>query len=134
MTNKVTKTLTDATNQLIHGNKLGKTLTKAEQLAWIGERHPDLTRKKISEILETVIELWDLHIKSEQDYVWPGLFKLQVVKKPGRGEETKNNPFTGKPMVIKARPPYKTVRIKPLKKLKNMASDIEISQQGADLA
>ena len=51
-----------------------------------------------------------------------GVLKITVVKKPARSARKGVNPFTGEEIMIKARPAYKTVRIKALKKLKEMVT------------
>lgn len=55
-------------------------------------------------------------------FVMPGLMKISVVKKQARPARKGINPFTGEEIMIKARPAYKAVKIKPLKKLKEMVA------------
>jgi nucleoid DNA-binding protein len=48
--------------------------------------------------------------------------KISGVKKPARPARKGVNPFTGEEIMIKARPAYKAVKIKALKKLKEMVA------------
>ena len=47
--------------------------------------------------------------------------KIYLVKKPATKAREGINPLTGKPTIFKAQPARKVVRIKPLKKLKDMS-------------
>jgi nucleoid DNA-binding protein len=51
----------------------------------------------------------------------PGLFKIQTVRKPATKARKGINPFTGEETVFKAKPARTVVKIRPLKKLKEMA-------------
>ena len=50
----------------------------------------------------------------------PGLCKMVVKKKPATKARKGINPFTGEEMMFKAKPASKTVRVRPLKNLKEM--------------
>ncbi len=50
----------------------------------------------------------------------PGLFKIKVTRKPATRARKGINPFTGEPMVFKAKPARNVVKIQPLKALKDM--------------
>jgi hypothetical protein len=52
----------------------------------------------------------------------PGLLKMKVVKKPATPERQGVNPFTKQPMVFKAKPASKKVRVLPLKNLKDFVN------------
>jgi nucleoid DNA-binding protein len=53
----------------------------------------------------------------------PGLVKIQRVVKPPRPAATKPNPFKpGEMMEVKAKPASTDIKVRPLKKLKDMAS------------
>ena len=51
-----------------------------------------------------------------------GLCKIVVQHKPATKERQGTNPFTGEPTVFKAKPARNVVKIRPLKKLKDMVS------------
>lgn len=80
------------------------------------------SKKDVNVILEELAHLIERHIKPRGagQFVLPGLFKILVAKKPATKERKGVNPFTGEEMVIKAKPARKTVKVRPLKKLKDM--------------
>lgn len=82
-------------------------------------------RKDVVNVLETLTQLIEKHVKSggPGTFVMPGLLKINVVKKPARAARKGINPFTGEEIMIKARPAYKAVKIKALKKLKEMVTN-----------
>ncbi|OGT55800.1 MAG: hypothetical protein A3F43_06130 [Gammaproteobacteria bacterium RIFCSPHIGHO2_12_FULL_42_10] len=82
-----------------------------------------LAKKDVILILDTFTQVIKKHIQigGPGTFVLPGLLKINVIKKPARAARKGINPFTGEEIMIKARPAYKTVKIKPLKKLKEMA-------------
>jgi nucleoid DNA-binding protein len=51
-----------------------------------------------------------------------GMCKVVVQHKPATKERQGTNPFTGEPTVFKAKPARNVVKIRPLKKLKDMVS------------
>jgi nucleoid DNA-binding protein len=83
-----------------------------------------VTKKDVVSVLECLTQVIEKHVKSggPGKFVMPGVFKITVVKKPARSARKGINPFTGEEIMIKARPAYKTVRIKALKKLKEMVA------------
>ncbi|OAI47720.1 integration host factor [Gammaproteobacteria bacterium SCGC AG-212-F23] len=83
----------------------------------------ELSKREVSVVLETLTTLIEHHVKSKGPgkFVMPGLMKIVVVKKPATPARKGINPFTGEPTVFKAKPARKVVKIKALKKLKEMA-------------
>jgi len=80
------------------------------------------TRKDTATMLENLAKLIEGHIKTRGPGVFtlPGLLKIMVVKKPARPAREGINPFTGEKTTFKARPARKVVKIRALKKLKEM--------------
>lgn len=83
-----------------------------------------ISKKEVVSILDTLVLLIEKHVKSGGPgvFVLPGLLKITVVKKPARPARKGVNPFTGEEIMIKAKPAYKAVKIKALKKLKEMVA------------
>lgn len=83
-----------------------------------------LGRKDVVAVLDCLTQVIEKHVKSGGPgiFVMPGMMKISVVKKPARTARKGVNPFTGEEIMIKARPAYKTVKIKALKKLKEMVA------------
>lgn len=81
-----------------------------------------LSKKEVVSVLDCLTQVIEKHVKSGGPgvFVMPGLMKISVVKKPARAARKGVNPFTGEEIMIKARPAYKAVKIKALKKLKEM--------------
>jgi nucleoid DNA-binding protein len=51
-----------------------------------------------------------------------GICKIVVQHKPATKERQGTNPFTGEPTVFKAKPARNVVKVRPLKKLKDMVA------------
>ncbi len=100
-----------------------KPPTKSEILNALAEA-TGLTRKQVASVLDALADLMGKHIGKggAGQFALPGLFKVQVIHKPATKETTKPNPFRpGEMMVVKAKPARNVVKIRPLKKLKEMA-------------
>lgn len=81
-----------------------------------------VSKKDVVAVLDCFTQVIEKHVKSggPGKFVLPGMLKISVVKKPARPARKGVNPFTGEEIMIKARPAYKAVKIKALKKLKEM--------------
>ncbi|HVY53669.1 MAG TPA: HU family DNA-binding protein [Gammaproteobacteria bacterium] len=81
-----------------------------------------VSRKDAAVVIETLAKLIEGHVKPKGPGVFtmPGLLKIMVVKKPARPAREGINPFTGEKTMFKARPARKVVKIRALKKLKEM--------------
>jgi len=82
-----------------------------------------LPKKDISAVLDGLNTLIELHVKSRGPgkFVLPGLLKISVVKKPATAARKGRNPFTGEEVMFKAKPARRAVKIRALRKLKEMA-------------
>ena len=82
-----------------------------------------LNKKEISSVFDELAILIQRHIKKRSggEFVLPGLLKIQTLKKPATKERKGKNPFTGEDTVFKAKPASTTVKVRPLKKLKDFA-------------
>ena len=58
---------------------------------------------------------------SAGEFTVPGLMKLIVKSKPAKKARKGINPFTGEEMTFKAKPAQRVVKVRTLKKLKEMA-------------
>lgn len=100
-----------------------KPFTKSQFVAAICD-HTELARKDVVAVLEAVPEIISAHVRKggPEIFSWPGLLKIQVVKKPATKARKGINPFTGEMMMFKAKPASRRVKIRALKQLKEMAS------------
>jgi nucleoid DNA-binding protein len=83
-----------------------------------------LAKKDVVSVLDALTTVIELHVKSRGPgkFVLPGILKITVVKKPARPARKGINPFTGEETTFKAKPAHKVVKIKALKKLKEVAA------------
>jgi nucleoid DNA-binding protein len=81
-----------------------------------------LPKKQISNVFEQLEILIDRHLKkrSVRQFALPGLLKIEVKRKPATKARKGINPFTGEETVFKAKPARDVVKIRPLKKVKDM--------------
>ena len=96
-------------------------MTKSQILATIAE-NTELTKKQVSFVFEELADFIERHVKQRAagEFTVPGLLKIKVVRKPATKARKGINPFTGEETVFKAKPARNVVKIKPLKKLKDM--------------
>ena len=83
-----------------------------------------LTKKQVSSVLDELSVLIESHIKKGAvgQFALPGLMKIEVKRKPATKARKGINPFTGEQTVFKAKPARNVVKVRPLKKLKDMVS------------
>jgi nucleoid DNA-binding protein len=83
----------------------------------------ELSKKQVQAVLDSLNDVIERHIKKRAvgEFVLPGLLKIQAVKKPAKKARKGINPFTGEETMFKAKPASIAVKIRPLKKLKEMA-------------
>jgi nucleoid DNA-binding protein len=82
-----------------------------------------LAKKEVAGVLDAFGTVIELHVKSRGPgkFTMPGLLKISVVKKPAKPARKGTNPFTGEEMMFKAKAASRVVKIRPLRKLKEMA-------------
>ena len=97
-------------------------MTKAAIMNEIAE-NAGVTKKQVASVFDELTVLIERHIKkrSPGKFTLPGILKIEVKKKPARKARKGVNPFTGEEMTFKAKPAQRAVKIRPLKKLKEMA-------------
>lgn len=102
---------------------ISKAYTKSEVLVHISEA-TELTRKQVSSVFDALSMLMNRHLKKRGagEFTLPGLAKCKVVRKPATKARKGINPFTGEKTTFKAKPARNAVKVRPLKKLKEMAN------------
>lgn len=82
----------------------------------------ELSKKQVSSVLESLAEVIELHVnkKAVGEFVLPGLLKISTVKKPAVKARKGISPFTKEEVIFKARPASTAVKVRALKKLKEM--------------
>ena len=83
----------------------------------------DLSRKQVGTVLDSLGEIIEAHLKKNAagEFVLPGLLKISTVRKPATKARKGINPFTKEEVTFKAKPASTVVKVRPLKKLKDMA-------------
>ena len=82
-----------------------------------------LRKVEVALMIEALTNLIEAHVKRKGpgEFVLPGLAKFRVIYKPAMKAREGINPFTGQPTIFAAKPARNIVKIRPLKKLKDMA-------------
>jgi nucleoid DNA-binding protein len=81
-----------------------------------------LAKKDVSAVFDALNDeiAKALGSKGSQTFTLPGLCKIVVQNKPATPEREGVNPFTGEKTTFKAKPARNVVKVRPLKKLKDM--------------
>ena len=89
-----------------------------EQLA----ENTGLSRKQVAAVLDSLSDVIEAHVnkRSVGEFVLPGLLKISTVRKPAVKARKGINPFTKEEVMFKAKPASTAVKVRPLKKLKDM--------------
>ncbi len=101
----------------------GKIRSKSEVYGALANAS-ELSRRQVSALfdeLSTLIKA-DLGKRGPGIFTVPGLMKIKVIHKPATKAREGINPFTKEPMMFKAKPARKVVKVLPLKNLKAMVS------------
>jgi nucleoid DNA-binding protein len=98
-----------------------KPATKTEIFNALADK-TGLSRKQVSSVFDALTELVGKEIgkKGPGLFTVPGLFKVKVVNKPPTKARPGFNPATKQPIMIKAKPARKTIKIQALKALKDL--------------
>ncbi|HEA65979.1 MAG TPA: hypothetical protein ENI07_04030 [Desulfobacterales bacterium] len=84
----------------------------------------DLTKNQVVSVFDELTIVIERHIKKRGPgkFSFPGLMAINVKKKPATKARKGFNPFTREEMMFKAKPARKVLKIRPLKKLKDMVA------------
>lgn len=101
--------------------KISKALTRTQQIAYIAEQ-TSLSKKDVTAVIEAFEPMIASHLRGPGQITLAGLMKVVAVRKPATKARKGVNPFTGEPTVFKAKPARNVVRIRPLKKVKDLVA------------
>merc|ERR1712028_241505 len=79
-----------------------------------------LKAKDTKAVVDTLMAVAASEVKKSGSFKLAGMLNLKLKQKPARAARKGVNPFTKEPCVFKAKPASKTVRVYPMKKLKEM--------------
>lgn len=98
-----------------------KTRTKSDIFTYLAD-DAGVSKKQIAAMFDGLNGMIkkDLSTRGPGMFTLPGLMKITVQKKPATKARKGINPFTGEAMMFKAKPARKVVKVRPLKKLKEM--------------
>ncbi|MER3416128.1 MAG: DNA-binding protein [Gemmataceae bacterium] len=102
--------------------RAGRPLSKAGLYQELVKK-TGLTRKQVRAFFDSLTGLiyQELKTAGKGVFVLPGMLKFQVVHKPAVPGGQRPNPFRpGEMMIVKPKPARKVVRVRPLKKLKEL--------------
>ena len=99
-----------------------KPYNKTEIVTKISELVKTITKKQASDTLDALSKILEAHLKKGAAGVFtlPGVMKCYILHKPATKAHKGINPFTKEEMMFKAKPARNIVRIRPLKKLKDV--------------
>jgi len=97
--------------------------TKSQILDTIAESTA-LSRKQVGSVLDELTNVIEGHIKKRAvgEFVLPGILKISTIRKPATKARKGINPFTKEEVMFKAKPAKTVVKVRPLKKLKEMTA------------
>ncbi|WP_421711747.1 HU family DNA-binding protein [Alcanivorax sp.] len=104
-----------------------KTITEPMNKTQIVNQISDttgLTKKDVNAVFDELADIMEGHLKKcgAGQFTLPGLMKIVTQKKPATKARKGINPFTGEETTFAAKPARTMVKVRPLKKLKDMAS------------
>ncbi len=102
-------------------NPIKDKFSKTQILDQIAE-NTGLSRKQVAGVLDSLTDVIEAHVnkRSVGEFVLPGLLKISTVRKPAVKARKGINPFTKEEVMFKAKPASTAVKVRPLKKLKDM--------------
>lgn len=101
--------------------KVSKAFTRTQQIAYIAEQTL-LSKKDVTAVIESFEPMIASHLRGPGQITLAGLMKVVAVRKPATKARQGVNPFTGEPTTFKAKPARNVVRIRPLKKVKDLVA------------
>ncbi len=106
----------------VNVGSLKQAYTKSQVMSYLADC-TELTKKDISNVFDALNQLMEHHLKGRSgpgEFTLPGFMKCVIKRKPATKARPGVNPFTGESIMIKAKPARNVVKVRPLKKLKEM--------------
>ena len=100
--------------------KVHKELQDPRKVYKVVGMYLGMKQKKVRDVVMAVFRFGCYHAAKSGSFKLPGIVKLKVTDKPARAASSGVHPITKKPCDFKAKPASKTVRVKPLAKLKRL--------------
>jgi nucleoid DNA-binding protein len=103
--------------------KVDKPFNKSQIINTIAYRSC-VGKKDIGKIMDTLFEIIAAHLKKRSgpgEFTLPNIAKFKVINKPATKARQGINPFTGEKMTFAAKPARNLVKVRVLKKVKDVA-------------
>ncbi|HET8935368.1 MAG TPA: HU family DNA-binding protein [Polyangiales bacterium] len=102
-------------------SSIASPLNKSQILADIATS-TGLAKRDVGKVVDELAGVIERHIgkKGPGSFTMPGLFKIKTLRKPATKARKGINPFTKEEVTFKAKPARTVIKIRPLKKLKDM--------------
>lgn len=116
------KTVKKAAPKKLQTTAIKSALNKSQTMTYISDA-TELSKKEVVAVLDTLSHLMHRHLRkgAAGEFTVPGLMKCVVKRKPATKARKGINPFTGEEIMFKAKPARNVIKVRPLKKLKEMA-------------
>mmetsp|Transcript_12458 Transcript_12458/g.29350 ORF Transcript_12458/g.29350 Transcript_12458/m.29350 type:complete len:110 (-) Transcript_12458:187-516(-) len=98
--------------------KAGEAMTVTQSFQSVAEK-TGLKTKDVKAAVDAMMEVAVDELKKTGSFKYGGILNMKLKSKPATKARKGINPFTKEPCVFKAKPASKTVRVLPLKKLKD---------------
>ncbi|HKP63215.1 MAG TPA: HU family DNA-binding protein [Polyangiales bacterium] len=100
---------------------ISSPLNKSQILADISTT-TGIAKRDVGKVVEELASVIERHIgkKGPGQFTLPGLFKIKTIRKPATKARKGINPFTKEEVTFKAKPARIVIKIRPLKKMKDM--------------
>lgn len=101
--------------------KVSKALTRAQQVAYISEQ-TSLSKRDVNAVLDCFEPMIASHLRGPGQINLAGLMKVVAVRKPATKAREGINPFTGEKTMFKAKPARNVVKVRALKRVKDLVA------------
>ena len=110
-----------APKKVVNSAAIRSALNKSQLLMEVAEA-TELSKKQVGSVVEVLSTVMHRHLKKggAGEFTLPGLIKCVVKRKPATKARKGINPFTGEMITFKAKPARNIVKVRALKKLKEM--------------
>jgi nucleoid DNA-binding protein len=121
MAKKVAKALKPSTSKSAKPTKSRASMKKTELFTILAEA-AQIRKNQVEALFTSLSDVIasQLSKKGPQQFIIPGIAKIVVRHKPATKARKGVNGLTGQEMIVKAKPARNVVKIRPLKKLKEM--------------
>ena len=89
---------------------------------WVTATYTGLAQKQVNAAVAGVFRFASYHVERKGSFKLGSMLKMKLKETPSTPERRGLNPFTKKECVFKAKPAWKTVKLRPLTKLNKLVN------------